>query len=207
MGATQFEINYENALKAKDIAQGVYNKSNNDYLTNKKRTTDFKIERDHYHDCMIDNSNFLFDDRQTNCGSIKDVVPIGQGGIYFNAVWSKNPMYTNGVQARNNYNDALSKDSGLKETSEQARVAYQESEITAKKAYDDWMEWKVSNMTASELKDFQDLEQSGELFGLKLKVWQWIAIGAGVLVFFFAAWWILRKFKVKIPTITVPKAA
>ena len=44
MAATQFEINYENALKAKNDAQAVYNKANTDYINNKKFTNDAKVK-------------------------------------------------------------------------------------------------------------------------------------------------------------------
>jgi hypothetical protein len=195
MSATQFEINYENALQAKDEAQQAYTDANNAYLANQQYLTNAKVENDKYADCVIESINFIHLKTKTDCATIKAAVPSGKASALYTMVWKNFPDTINGLNARSNYATAVAKDAGLKATADDARAKYQEASIVAQNAYDDWMNWKVSNMTPEELDEYAEVGQQAELFGLKMAVWKWVAIGVGLLLFIFAAWWILRKFK------------
>ena len=201
MAATQFEINYENALKAKNDAQAVYNKANTDYINNKKFTNDAKVKFAQCSICEIGGVNFRYKHNEISCATIKaQISPENAQGL-FSTVWSTQHHQKDCDQWNNDYATAAGKEEGLLATVEIARAAYQVAEIAAKKAYEDWLEWKKSNMSASDLAEYLELEQAGEAFGLKLDTWKWVGIGIGSLAFLFGVWWILRRFKVKLPDI------
>ncbi len=204
MGATQFEINYENALKNKNDMQGLYNKANKAYLDNKKFTNDAKAKWETCEVCMIGGVEFLYQPAKQSCTKLKTDVGSMDPQVAFNLAWKTQKVQLDCAKWRSDYNTAKTKDGGLKETVDQARNAYQEAEILANKAYEDWMEWKVSNMTPEELAEYEALAQSGKAFGLKLATWKWIGIGGGILAFAFGAFFILRRFKVKVPKINIP---
>lgn len=98
---------------------------------------------------------------------------------------------------KNKYNSAVNKYNS-------AVTNFELAKKNSENAYDAFIEFKKANMTPQELADQLELEQKEKIFGLKRDIWKWIAIGGGVLGFIFVAFLILKRFKIKVPTPSVP---
>jgi hypothetical protein len=76
-------------------------------------------------------------------------------------------------------------------------------------AYDDWLEFKEANMTPEETSEFliaeeeayAEIESKSQILNLKVNVWKYLGIGLGAILFLFLFFWIMKKFRVRIPTV------
>ena len=209
MAKSQMEINYDNALAAKSKALNDYNleKAENTKLIKSESDAKLNFDKIYWFDCKGTRYPFidLPEDKKAN---LPQACSFPMANVWVNILNSPSilPSINKAKEFIRIYNEAIANTDAEEIILGNKKDSYDDAVKKATEAFKDWQEWKMANMTAQEAQDFLDVEQSAAGFGLRMSAWKWTAVGIGVLLFAWGAWWLIKRMKgvkVPIPTIAV----
>lgn len=195
MAKSQFEINYENALAAKDQAAKALQDANQAIINKEKEIAQAEANLGNYGTWDCQGYTFYYDPQKTQVSQLQSASAVTGCGTLYNNVWSKTADHQKGQGYADAINTAKSALAQLKTTATQAKSTYDAATAIADAAYQDWLEWKKSNMTPEELDKFLELEQKASAGALRMDAWKWAGIIVGVLALGFGVWWLMKKFR------------